>query len=323
MSQLRPRTRWTNVFVLHPAVLRIFVLLNCIVLSPWARCQQLLYAANSRPILDAGVTFRSNVAEVRLTFYVTDEHHRPVTGLRQDQVVVFDGSEPAETVTDFRADSELPLRLVLLVDRSDSLTKYLAEEQRVAAGFAGRVLRPGDQAFVAGFGTTMAPLEPLTADGDAVRRAIDHRAKVELTALFDALLQCARESPRSQGALERRAIILLSDGEDTYSIHSLPEAIEAAQRADIPIYAISSHPSQGDGVMQQLAQATGGRWLTVSRSQSLEQVFAEIERELRSQYTIAFPPGERNGQFHPLHLFVQGAGEVQIQARSGYWAPSR
>ena len=319
MLQLLSRPRWIN--LLRSTALQLFVLLNSLLLTPWARCQQLLYAANTRPALDAGVTFRSNAEEVRLTFTVTDQYRQPVTGLKPDQVVVFDGSEPANP-TDFRADSELPLHLALLVDRSDSLSKYLTQEQRVAAQLATSLLRPEDQAFVAGFGTTMAPLEPLTADGGAVGRVMDHRAKAELTALFDALMQCAKEFPRSEERLERRAIILLSDGLDNYSMHSLTEVVEAAQRADIPIFAITVHSTDGDSVLQALAALTGGRMFTVSRSQSLESAFAEIERALRSQYTVTFRPIDRNGKFHPLHLFVQGAEQARIQARSGYWAPA-
>jgi Ca-activated chloride channel family protein len=273
-------------------------------------------------------TVRTQVDEVRVLFTVTDRHNRPVADLRREQVSVFDEFAPAATITDFRREADLPLRLGLLVDASDSVDKEFVAEQRAAQQFFARVLRRDrDAAFVISFGAKVRVAQELTSDGAALQAAIAALPRGGMTSLYDAVYQaCSQQFAAPDPGLLRRGIILLSDGDDTYSLHSLDDAIAAAERAEVAVYPIAlsrNLTAHGEAALHALARATGGRVFAVSRTQDIDRAFGEIEDELRAQYSVAFRPAKlrRDGHFHAVLVRVRGA-DVAIHARAGYFAPA-
>ena len=276
----------------------------------------------------SGITLRKEMAEVHLELTATDAQRRPVATLDASQVTILDEGLPVTTVTDFRRESDLPLDLGILIDASDSVGLQLAMEQQAAIDLARRVLRQdSDRAFVEAFGTKVLLLHGLTGDRDRIAGAIRNLQPLGLTSLYDAIFAACHDRFSAPGVgLVRRAIVLLTDGEDSYSIHGLDEAILSAQSSAVTIYAIALHraskfPSVGDRVLDRLTEATGGRYFVVSRPRQLQMAFADIESELRSGYSISYalPEHQRDGRYHSLR--VQASGNVSIRTRSGYLAP--
>src|SRR5512146_2204007 len=277
---------------------------------------------------EATFTLRTQVEEVRVLFTATDRHNRPVANLTREQVSVFDEFAPASAITDFRREIELPLRLGLLVDASDSVDKDFAAEQRAAKQFFARVLRHDrDAAFVISCGAKVRVAQELTSDNAALLAAIDTLPRGGMTSLYDAVYQaCAQQFAVPDSGPLRRAVILLSDGDDNYSLHGLAEAIAAAQHAEVAVYAIAlsrDMTADGEAALHALARATGGRLFTVSRTEHIDHAFGQIEDELRAQYSLAFRPAKlrHDGQFHPVLVRAHAAG-ITVRARAGYFAPA-
>ncbi len=278
---------------------------------------------------ETGLTLRKELAEVHLTLTVTDERDRSVNDLQAGQITILDDGKPVTTLTDFRRESDLPLDIGMVIDASDSTEKEFAVEKMAAIGFVRRVLRPeSDRAFVEGFGTHVAAVQDLTGDSERLAEAIEDLRPLGLTSLYDAVLVACHDHFAAPGrGPARRALVLLSDGEDSYSMHGLGDAILVAQQAGVTIYAITFHRasavSRGDRVLARLTQATGGRYFVISRPLQLQNAFARIESELRSHYSISYvlTTGQRDGRYHQLE--VRASGKVRIRARSGYQAPER
>lgn len=306
-------------------VVAVFLAGPVLLISLLANAQEpLLMSSASFPPADTGFVLRKNVDEIHLTFTVTDKQRHAVFGLERTQIELEDNQLPVNSVVDFRSDHNLPLQLALVIDASGSVQKYFASEQQAALSFVNRVLRPGsDRAFVAAFGNKFAVLDVPTADPVQLARSVAQLHAGGVTALYDALMKTYNELARGQRRLSRRAVVLLSDGEDNNSYHALADAMEGALRADIAVYAISlrGRATRGDDTLRELARTTGGRAFIVRRPEEVGAAFEEIEQELRSQYTITFRPGERDGRFHRLQVQVRGATGVEVRARAGYWAP--
>ncbi|MFB3916877.1 MAG: VWA domain-containing protein [Terriglobales bacterium] len=275
------------------------------------------------------MTLHKDVHEVRLLFTVTDRQNRPVRDLKPEQVVVLDRAEPVQ-ITSFQRDSDLPLRLGLLIDSSASVDRLFPAEQRAAREFLGRVLRPDqDRALVMTFTAHARMQQEETGDLQKLTLAIDATMpEVGMTALYDAIYEVCTKRLLPNEAQMRRAIVLLSDGEDNFSLRSVIEAAEAAQRAEIALYAISIHKGQrtdGDIILEQLAGATGGLAFVISKPEQYNQAFTAIEEQLRSQYAVTYkvPGVQRNGAFYRVRVHITDAGEFKVHARAGYWAPRR
>jgi len=275
-----------------------------------------------------GYTIRSTVPEVRLQFTVADERGRPVQNLSVDDVRIFDNQSPVDKVHDFARDEDLPLRLGIVLDASDSVKRVLPEEKAAAIKFLDQILRPQtDRAFVLAFGADVQVWQGSTSDRaaltDAVKRAHEPGWG---TSLFDALyFACAGPQPRDEaGTVVHRAIVVLTDGEDTESRHDLHDVVAIAQRTETQIYTLTVHGRRpityGDAVLQRLADETGGRFLIAPSAQNLEGAFTEIEQEMRSQYRISFPPQQPTPGFHSLEVQVRAPERLQIHARQGYYA---
>jgi VWFA-related protein len=274
-----------------------------------------------------GYTISRTVNEVRLQFTVADEHGHLLQNLSPDDIRVLDDESPVAKFQDFARDDNLPLRLGILLDVSDSVKRVLPEEKNAALGFLNRVLRPQtDRAFVMGFGGNVQLWQAATSDHASLTRAVDRIQQPGWgTVLYDALYSACVERLHNtdDGALVHRAIVVLTDGNDTYSLRTLPEVIAAAQRNEIQIYALTVHKKglrlAGDVILRCLAEETGGGLFVAQSASELQGAFAEIEQQMRTQYYVSFPPQPTPG-FHALRLEVRSPQNAQVHARRGYYA---
>ncbi len=275
-----------------------------------------------------GYTLRRNVPEVRLQFTVADEQGRPVPNLSSGDVRILDDQLPVTRLNAFERDDNLPLRLGLVLDTSDSVQRVLSVEKAVALDFLKRVMRPEtDQAFIMGFGGDVRVWHASTAHRPELVAAISHIQQPGWgTRFFDAVYSACADQLSTQPDMPQahRAIIVLSDGDDTESFRALEDVIAIAQRNEIQIYALSLRPRKstnpGDQVLQRMADATGGRIYIARSNKELERAFIQIEQELRTQYYVSFSPQAAPG-FHSLRVVVPA--KLQVHARQGYYASAQ
>jgi VWFA-related protein len=288
--------------------------------------------------------FRKNVTVVNVLLTVKDKHGALIPNLTKDHFDLLDDGKP-QTIKYFSAQSDLPLTLGLLIDSSYSMNRTLPEEKVVASGFLQKVLTEKDLAFVISFDISVDLLQDLTNSMHLLRQGLE-KARINTntvgmtpmgrpgpvptgagqnkgTLLFDAAFLASDEVLSRQSG--RKAIIILTDGEDMGSKLRLKDAIEAAQRADTIAYVLLiTDPGQPSnyGDMSKLAEQTGGRIITVSHPDKLDKAFAEIAAELRSQYLLGFSPTNpvNDGKFRKLE--VKSKDGYKIQARKGYYPPN-
>jgi VWFA-related protein len=275
------------------------------------------------------LTIRKRVDEVNVVFTATDGRGKFVKNLSQKDFTVLDNNRPPQSILDFQRATNLPLRVGLVVDSSGSVRSRMAFEQNSAIQFLKQVLREGtDRAFVIGFNAHSELMQDFTDSGAKLSNAVEHLHAGGGTALYDAVYLASRDKLLKTKDTQpvRRAIVVLSDGEDNQSQMSLRQAIEMAQRADVIIYAISTDDSgliqRGDGVLQQLADATGGRAFFPYKMSDITKAFTAIEEELRSQYSLAYKPADfaADGRYHSIEIIAQNK-KVHVRARPGYYAP--
>ena len=275
-----------------------------------------------------GYTFRRNVPEVRLQFTVADEQGRLVRNLSAEDVRIYDNRAEVPHFSAFEHDDNLALALGLILDTSDSVKRVLADEKAASVSFLERVMRPrSDTAFVMSFGGDVKLWQAATADRQQLMDAIGRLQQPGWgTRFYDALYSaCAGQlAPKESGDTTHRALVVLSDGDDTASFRSLGDVVAIAQRSEIQIYALTIHPQQaadrGDRVLQRLADATGGRLYIASSSKELDSAFTQIEQDLRTQYYVSFPPQQSTPGYHELRVEVRGPRPFQVHARRGYYA---
>lgn len=271
---------------------------------------------------------RKTVPEVTLQFAVADDHGRLVHDLSANDFRITEDDAPVPELQSFARNNDLPVHLGMLLDTSDSVTRILPQEKKAASGFLEQVLRPEiDHAFVMAFGSDIRVWQADSADRPALMEAVA-RAKEPAgsTQLYDALYNaCAKQFPANDhNDLAHRVLVLLTDGEDTGSIHGLADVISMAQRNEVQVYALTIHGKggffRGDGILARIADQTGGRFFIAPSSDRLEDVFAEIEQEIRSQYLVTFRPRQRKPGYHALHVEVRAPEKLQVFARQGYYA---
>jgi VWFA-related protein len=266
---------------------------------------------------------------VDLIFTATDKHGRFIKDLKKDDVRLLDEGKPPVRVEAFESETGLPLRVGLLIDASNSIRDRFRFEQDAAVEFLHQVVRPkSDQAFVIGFDSLSDLTQDYTDNTDALARGIRVLRPGGGTALHDAVFQASEKLAKTQvRGPSRSAIILLSDGDDNQSRHTREEAIEAALRAEVIIYVISTNitgsDKKGDKVLMRYAEATGGRVFFPLRIEEVANAFAEIQDELRSQYVIAYKPQnfDMDGRYRAIAIDAPGRQNVKIRARKGYYAP--
>jgi Ca-activated chloride channel homolog len=278
---------------------------------------------------DSVVTIKKRVDEVHLVFIATDKRGKFVRDLTQSDFSILDNNKPPQSIANFQRQTGLPLNLGLLVDTSGSVRSRFDFEQQAVIGFLQNTIRPKfDQAFVMGFNQEEHITQDYTDDPALLAGGVQKLHNGGGTALYDAIYYACKQRLAKQDAdrPQRRAIVLVSDGEDNQSQVTQTQAIEMAQRAEVIIYAISTDDSglvlRGDRVLQQLADATGGRAFFPFKMKDIKNSFAAIEDELRSQYEISYHPAdfEANGQYRPIQITALNKS-LQVRARKGYYAP--
>ncbi len=274
-------------------------------------------------------TIVKQVDEVAVVFTVTDKRGKFVTDLKKDDFQVVDDKKPALSIRSFRAETNLPLRVGLLIDASNSIRDRFKFEQEAAIEFLNQIVHQQDQAFVVGFDTTPEVTQNFTSNTELLAKGVRMLRPGGGTALYDAVYYAARDEimAKDQSKIEtRRAIILLSDGDDNQSRVSRDEAVEMAQKAEVIIYTISTNTSgmklKGDKVLEYFAEETGGRAFFPFKIQDVSDAFSQIQDELRSQYAISYKPAdlEANGKYHTIQILADNK-KYKVRARKGYYAP--
>jgi len=279
---------------------------------------------------DSIATIKARVNEVRVVFTVTDRHGRYIKDLKQNDFKVIDDQKPAE-MRSFNAETNLPLQVGLLVDASNSVRDRFKFEQEAAIEFLNATLRPhSDEAFVVGFDVTPEVVQDFTDNTEKLSIGVRSLRAGGGTAMFDALYFACRDKllKHEQTGPVRRAIILLSDGEDNQSHVTREEAIEMAQRAEAIVYTISTNISgmkgAGDKTLERIADATGGRAFFPFQMRDVADAFLSIQEELRSQYAVAYKPANfiADGSYRTIEITGPGKG-MKVRTRKGYYAPKQ
>jgi Ca-activated chloride channel family protein len=273
---------------------------------------------------------RVGTNEVNVVFTVTDKHGKRVTDLKQADFHFVDDNKPATEIRSFHAETNLPLQVGLLIDASNSVRDRFKFEQESAIEFLNQTVRHGyDQAMVVGFDATPEVSQDFTDDTEKLGHGVRELRPGGGTALYDALYYACRDKllKQPQAGPTRRAIILLSDGEDNLSHVTREEAIEMAQRAEAVVYTISTNTSgtkgAGDKVLERIADATGGLAFFPFQIRDVANDFAEIQAELRSQYAVSYKPADfkADGHFRTIEIVASDRKNFRVRARRGYYAP--
>jgi VWFA-related protein len=284
--------------------------------------------SNEEPA-DTGTIIKKRVDEVNVIFTVTDKGGRFIKGLRQEDFSVLDDKKPPVSMVAFRSETNLPLRVGLLVDASNSIRDRFKFEQEAATEFLNQTVRPKvDRAFVVGFDSTPEVTADFTDSSEKLARGVAMLRPGGGTALWDAVYYACRDKllKHNDDFAVRRALVVLSDGDDNQSRVTRQEAIEMAQRAEVIVYAISTNisgvVSRGDKYMEELAEATGGRVFYPMRLEDIAEKFARIQDELRSQYAVAYKPTDfqADGRYRSIEILAANK-KLKVRARKGYYAP--
>lgn len=303
-------------------------------------------APGQQPPPPPGEVFRVEVDVVNLYCTVKDGKGGLVTDLEPGDFEIRENGKLQE-LKYFARETDRPLTLALLVDTSGSQRQVLPVEKQAAAQFLRQVLRPSDLALLITFDVNVDLLQDFTPEVERLQKALE-RARINApgtpvnpgpfpqdrvigTRLYDALYLASREKLGPE--VGRKALIVVSDGEDFGSSVDDKRAIEASHRSDSMIYAIGiadeqvylqgmSRPYRGRGVLEKLAEETGGRAIFPSSVDELQKAFDEIAAELRSQYSLGYTPANRahDGSFRKIEIKVKRSG-LRVQARRGYYAP--
>lgn len=332
-----------------PNLLRAVVWVLCLAGTMVAPCQQ---DAAKPPREDRSLqTFKVDVDLVNLFFNVKDKRGALITDLNKDQFEVYEDGKP-QTIKYFSAESDQPLTLAMLIDSSVSQERVLPMEKEVGAAFLREVLRDKDMAFVISFDVSVDLLQDFTNDAGRLRNALN-KARINGggggggglpgmgggpfptanrprgTLLYDAVYLASYEKLARE--VGRKAMILLTDGEDQGSQMRTRDAVEAAQKADSIVYVILIADRgfygfggyHGDSEMKKLTADTGGRVIEVgNKVEKLREAFDQIARELRSQYSIGYTPtnNKHDGSFRHVEVKAKNS-DYKVRARAGYYAP--
>ncbi|MGE5327305.1 MAG: VWA domain-containing protein [Deltaproteobacteria bacterium] len=275
-------------------------------------------------------TIRVPVNLVNVLFTVTDKKNRLVLDLTKDDFKVFEDKKP-QKIQFFSRESDLPLRIGILIDTSNSIRERLRFEQEAAIDFLTTTIRPDkDQAFVVGFDVTPQLVQDYTDDTSKLADAIRALQAGGGTGLYDAMYFAAKEKMQYSATEPylRRVMVIVSDGRDNQSEHNREEALSMARRGEVTIFAISTNrsglSSPGDNVLRYLANDTGGRAFFPFEAADVDVDFRQIAKELRSQYSLAYTPTNpaHDGSFRKITVDAVEKG-YEVRAKTGYFAPSQ
>ena len=335
------------------------LLIACLSASVLSQAQQMprLVTPDQSPAQDQSEdqsisTLKVNVNVVQLFFNVKDKKGGLIPSLAKDEFEILEDSKP-QTIKYFTAESNLPLTLGILIDSSGSQQRVLDMEKEIGGAFLSQILREKDMAFVLGFDVNVDLLQDFTNSPRLLKAALNS-AKINTgggsgagipgmgggpvptsnprgTLLYDAVYLASHDELAQQ--VGRKAMILLTDGEDQGSQLKLKDAVEAAQKSDSIVYVLlcadrgfyGGFGYSGEGEMKKLTQETGGRVIDVgNKPEKLKQAFDQIGLELRSQYNIGYTPtnSAQDGTFRKVEIHTKNK-DYKIQARTGYYAGAK
>jgi Ca-activated chloride channel family protein len=295
----------------------------------WALASAQQPVAQKPALVDSETNIKVDVTRVNVLFTVTDKKGRFITDLGKSDFLVTENKKP-QVIQEFTAETDLPLRIAILIDTSNSIRDRFKFEQEAAVEFINSVIRPKeDRAMVVSFDTSAELVSDLIDDPEKLAKVIRNLRPGGGTSLYDAIYFACRDrlqqdQPRHKF---RRAVIIVSDGDDNQSRVTRDQALEMAQKADAVLYAISTNISKiegdGDKVLKYLTTETGGQAFFPFKVQDLAQDFENIANELRRQYNIFYRPEplKADGLFHTINLKVNGRKDLVVRARKGYYAP--
>jgi Ca-activated chloride channel family protein len=293
---------------------------------------------NAPGATSAPFAVRRVVDEVAVFFAATD-HGKSVTDLTREEIGILDDRKPPASITGFRNERELPLRLGIVIDTSESVTARFSFEQRAAVHFLQKVLGGSqDLAFVVGVANSVLLVQDFTGDQERMSHAIDQLAPAGGTALWDAVSFAAHKlAGRPETQPVARALVVISDGNDNSSRATLQEAIASAEHGEVFVYTVSA-PAAGNGVQQSsfgdpavvgvhamkvLADRTGGAAFVPNSLRGLDHGLDEVQQVLRSRYLISYRPAllKDDGQYRAIDISARKSGhKLRVYARRGYYA---
>jgi VWFA-related protein len=288
-------------------------------------------ASTSTDDQNSMITLHSRVNEVNVLFIATDKHGKFVRDLNQTDFRILDDHKPPQAILNFHHETDLPLHMGLLIDISGSVDSRFEFERTAATSFLEHTVRKSyDRVFVMGFNSRAQVAQDFTDSTALLSRGIRNLRNGGGTALYDAIYRACKDKLLKDHPERpvRKALIVVSDGEDNQSEMSKAQAIEMAQRAEVIVYAISTDDSglvlRGDRVLEQLAEATGGRAFFPFKMKDITHSFAAIEDELRSQYIVSYKPAdfEADGRYRTIEI-ASLKKDLQVRARKGYFAPQQ
>ena len=281
-------------------------------------------------------TVHKRVDEVIIFFTATDRH-KFVEGLNKEDIGVTDDGHTITKISAFGSQSDLSLRLGLVVDTSSSVEPHFRVEQQASLQFLRQVMRPGrDQAFVLGFGSEIEVAQDYSDDPEQLAAGVAALHNGGATAFFDAIQKaCDKLSAAREGEPAARVLIVLSDGDDNASKTTLAQVIDRAQVRDVTIYTVNTSISgrtndQGeiqsrpsDLALKRLAEETGGRSFSELNTRELKKAFSAIEQEMRNRYALSYQPSglQEDGRFRHIKITARKSGRrLQVHSRKGYYA---
>ena len=281
----------------------------------------------AKPNDDQTISVEVNL--VNILFTVADRKGKFVTNLKKEDFRVFE-DEKTQSITNFSSESNLPLTIALLVDTSGSIRDKLRFEEEAAIEFFYSTLQRGkDKALVISFDSGVELLQDFTDDPEKLANQVRKIRAGGGTSLYDAIYLAVNQKLSGQGG--RRIVILITDGDDNSSRVSMTETLEASQKNDVTIYAISTNSAaffgskeqeRGDKTLKKFSEETGGKSFFPLKIEDLASSFLDIHDELRSQYQISYSPTNKNqdGTFRRIRLDVTDK-RFKARAKPGYYMP--
>lgn len=291
----------------------------------WAAGAACALGAVAAMLVAQSTTLHLNVKLVSVFVNVTDRNGAIVGGLTKNDFAVSEDGRPQDIAV-FERVSELPLNLTIAIDTSGSVSKDLRAEGEAAHSFAQEILRPQDRMSVMQFATNVNVLTPFTDKVSVIDRGLKQLHTDFATALYDAIVQGSDALGKHEG---RRALILISDGDDTAEDKTYGDALEHALRNEVMIYSLIDVPIQasagrdtgGEHTLITLSQQTGGKYFYVNQ-QRLGAAFRKVSEDLRTQYLIGYYPRKQlpGVDFHRITVTVPRAADFNLRYRMGYYA---
>jgi Ca-activated chloride channel homolog len=284
-------------------------------------------AAPVTPLSSASVLVK-RVSEVNLLLTVSKKKlfgHE----LTKDDFAISDNGRPPREITNFQAQADLPLRIALVIDSSDSVSGKFQYERKASISFLRRNLRPGDLALTVVFNEALRVMGPPTGNVQELANQIRKTPSSGHTSLYDAIALASKELNQIHDVTPtRKIIVLLSDGEENNSKISLEDTINEVLFSESVVYSVSTNSADdstaerylGDAILHQLADSTGGDFLRATNDEDACTAFRKIERQLRKQYMVSYKPPEQapDGTFH--FITISSDKGFKIHHRRGYFA---